>query len=348
MVGDLEMRILVVLVSTFLWLTNTQTTHAQHALYEGYLDYRMVNLRRHNDTPGVEVIFDDYRRNWLRRYNSELLVGNGAHKSRSDIPHCSRLDGGKSAQIRRAYCGGGHVFRAHVGGIAAADAANGSADETGFLGYLGYEYLWSDDRFFGFGATFGRSTINYSNSGNSLSSKTNDLGIHLFTGYRFKGGSMTLWNVSFILADDALNSNGTFSQSNQANGILVTGVWYDTYDFSEDFYLSYGIDYTFHGMFGGHLAHQNGADSTRVDIWRGDLTGSLMYVKEKPNGEMFAKINASIEVLNVTRRPFDIGIDVGGSWKLGSLGAVTGTLGGFYRVGGYTEARGSLRVVGKF
>ena len=138
-------------------------------------DYRFISIRRHNDIQGVEAVYDDYRRNWLLRYNSDLMIGDRPDRGVADTPRCSSLDGGRMTRVN---CGGAHIFRTNLTGIVASDGDGANTDEIGFLGYVGYEYLFSNDAFLGLGATFGGSRIQHRLGGSSLDVDTFDLGLH--------------------------------------------------------------------------------------------------------------------------------------------------------------------------
>lgn len=312
-------------------------------------DYRFINMRRHNDIQGVEAIYDDYRRSWLRRYNSEILVGNRDDKDIADTPRCSSIDGELYSQMKRVNCGGGHIFRSNLTGIYGHDSDRGTTSETGALGFLSYERIFPNDNFLGFGVTLGKSRISHSFNGVTLDVDTTDIGGHLLAGYRFANGSTTTWNISFIKAIDDTTRNGNITGSYDSTSLMVTGVWYNDYELAHDLYLSYGIDYTFMGIWAdSRFVESNGTIQRVGDGWVGDITPSLMFVKTFEDGEAFARFGSSVEVLNISDRPFDATIDIGGSKNLNGNIALTGTLGGSYRVGGYFEARGSVRVVGKF
>lgn len=340
--------ILGVLLCVALWLAGAPGGHAQ-TIISLHKDYRFINMRRHNDIQGVEAIYDDYRRGWLRRYNSEVLVGQREDKDIADTPRCSRVDGELYSQMKRANCGGGHVFRSNLTAIYGHDSDRGSTSETGALGFVSYERIFPNDNFVGFGVTFGKSSISHTLNGMTLDVDTTDVGGHLLAGYRFANGSWTTWNISFIKAIDDTTRNGNITGSYDSTSLMVTGVWYNDYELAHDLYLTYGIDYTFMGLWAdSSFVESNGARQAVGDGWVGDITPSLMFVKTFEDGEAFARIGSSVEVLNISDRPFDATIDIGGSKNIGGNFALTGTLGGSYRVGGYFEARGSVRVVGKF
>lgn len=319
---------------------------AQSPVVTQHRDYAFITMRRHNDIQGVEAIFDDYRRGWLRRHNSEVLVGTPPNDGVADTPRCSSIDGKRP----REHCGGAHIFRSNVTAIGASDNyRGGSTRETGLLGYLGYEYLFANDVFLGFGASFATSDIDHRLGGQTLNVRTQEVGAHLVTGYLFGNGSRTAWNVSFVGADNDTVRNGNVTGTYDTVSLMVTGVWYNDRQLSDDLYLAYGIDYTFLGIWGdGGFADSSGAFQPVRDGWRGDITPSLMLVKTFDGGEAFARVGSSIEVVNSSDRPFDATLDVGGSMNLAPNIALTGTLGGSYRDGGYFEGRGSVRLVGKF
>ncbi|WP_305984825.1 hypothetical protein [Roseibium sp. MMSF_3544] len=319
-------------------------------IVENYGNYRNITVRRHNDIEGAEALFDDYRRQWFKEGYSGVRVGKWAGEDQRDMPRCSSADGQKLSVNTRINCGSNHIFRLNVTGIAASDSDTASIDETGALAYLGYEYLFSNDAFLGLGATYAVSDIDSSLNGSTLDSEVSEFGAHFVGGYRFPREIGVAWNISLTRSTDDLTRNGSITSSVDMTGVMISGVIFQNWYFSQSTYLSYGLDYTFLGLFGpGTVTDSSGAvQDTGINNGRGDFTGSLLLVHELDRAEVFARLGSTAEVILATDRWLDATADVGGSLNLSDNIALTGTVGGTYRMGNYLSGRGSVRLVGKF
>jgi len=236
----------------------TAPAYAQTAqVIDDYGAYRFYTLRRHNDMQGVEAVFDDYRRNWLKRSYSTVMLGAGVDRTNADTPNCAWSKRLTLYRATRADCGSGHVFRSSLSGFVAKEG--NTTDERGAIGYIGYEHLVSDRLFLGFGATLGTASIDQRSAGETLDVTTNDTGLHLIGGYRFRGPSMMAWNISFIFSDEELTRNGTITGSASTDTLAITGVWDRNYDLRPDRRLSLGIDYTLLNYSGGSFVDSSGA-----------------------------------------------------------------------------------------
>ena len=319
---------------------------AQTAVMAEYGFYRFYALRRHNDIQGVEAVFDDYRRNWLKRYNSEILVGSTPNKHVSDTPHCSHVDELDSGRMNRANCGSGHVFRSNLVGFTAENRSE--TDETGVLAYLGYEHLVSEDLFLGLGFGYGTSQIDHASAGSTLDVETTDLAVHLLGGYRFENQSMAAWNVSYVDATDDVTRDGNITGSFDSHALLVTGVWYKNWDLTPDRHVSLGIDYTLLNYETEGFIDSSGQKQKVPIQWRGDFTTSLLFTQDYDNGEVFARFGTSFEALRTSAQQLDFTFDLGGSLKVSDGLAVTGSVGTMLREAGFFELHGSSRLLAKF
>ncbi|MEL6818936.1 MAG: hypothetical protein AAFU69_10090 [Pseudomonadota bacterium] len=314
--------------------------------YEDYGDYRFYATRRHNDIQGVEAVFDDYRRGWLNRYNSEILVGANPNKHQSDIPFCSRSANNLDQRMNRTNCGSGHVVRSNIVGFTADN--EGETKETGGIGYLGYEYMFSDRFFLGVGSTFSKTNIDHTSNGHTLDIKTQDVALHLLGGYRFQNESMAAWNVSYVRGNDDIVRDDTVTGDVTYNTVQVTGVWYKNFDIRPDLHMNLGIDYTLQIFGSDKFTESNGIERKVPSIWRGDFTTSLLFTKDFEGAEAFARLGSSFEALNPSDQSFDFTADLGGSVALTDKIALTGSVGGMLRTNGYQELRGTARIASKF
>ncbi|MEL6966599.1 MAG: hypothetical protein AAGM04_04385 [Pseudomonadota bacterium] len=355
----LVLAALALLTSSFQFVS-TKSVSAQSLLDE-HAFYRFYGLRRHNDIQGVEAVFDDYRRNWLQRYNSQILIGSGVNRGQSDTPYCTMRTAADRSRMTMANCGGAHIFRANVSGFTASDSLDGrTTEETGAIGYLGYEFLVSDDLFIGLGATLGQTSMQHRLGGSRMDVEGRETGAHLVGGYRFKNKSMLAWNISYIMAtDDVTRTNNvmlnaiaptpsTVTGSYDSNTIAVTGVWYKSYDLSERARVSLGIDYTLLHVGRSIFFDSNGVRNKVDDQWRGDFTTSLMFTRDFTDGELFFRIGNTFERLNPSHRHVDFTGDIGGSLKLTDTIALTASVGSTFRFDGFSEYRGSARALLKF
>lgn len=329
--------------------------YAQTApIINDYAAYRFYTFRRHNDMQGVEAVFDDYRRNWLMRTHSKVRVGGSYDLAHADTPTCSWSKRLSLSGRYRANCGNGHVMRAGVNGFVARQGS--TTDEVGAIGYLGYEHLVSDRFFVGLGATFGSGKIEQRSRGETLDITTKDTGLHLIGAYRLRGQSMLAWNISLLQSDDDLTRNGTITGTHSSRALMVTGVWYKTFDLRRDRRLSLGIDYTLLRYYTGEFVDSSGATQTVPYDWRGDVTVSALLSKDLENGEAFARLGAQIEVLhykpgttfNWVSEFSDASLDIGRSYSLTDKIAFTGTVGAMLRKGGYQELRAGARLTMRF
>lgn len=325
---------------------------AQPAVLEDYGTYRFFTLRRHNDIQGVEAVYDDYRRNWLRRHNTGVVLGN-ARASGADTPVCSYMDTQARARMTRFNCGNGHVFRFNLAGYGARDGSRTS--EVGAIGYLGYEHLVSDRFFLGVGTSFGSAQIDHQSQGVTLDVTTRDVGVHVLGGYRFPGGAMLAWNWSYIFGNDEMTQNGAITSTDTPAARLITGVWYKSYDLRDDLRLSVGLDYTLYHFMTSSFVASNGQVQELPRQWRGDVTPSFLFTRDLDNGEAFTRIGSSIEILqgingtsDFTAEFSDITADFGRSFAISDKVVASGTVGGSLHRGGATELRASVRLVARF
>ncbi len=331
-------------------LTTPQTSQAQDPIVEVYGNYRNITVRRHNDIEGAEAVFDDYRRNWFMEGYSGVRVGSRLNDDQRDMPRCSGADGRKLSVNSRINCGSNHIFRANVTGLVASDEEQGKIDETGAIGYFGYEYLFSNDAFLGLGATVAASKIDSSLKGSNLDSDVTEFGAHFVGGYRFPREIGVAWNITVTRGTDDLTINNSATASYDTTGVMISGVVFKNWHFNPSTYVSYGLDYTFLGLFGpGSVRDSSGQkQDTGINNPRGDFTASALLVHELDRAELFARLGSTAEVILATDRWLDATLDVGGSMNLSDSIALTGEVGGTYRMGNYLSGRGSLRLVGKF
>ncbi|MEM7303516.1 MAG: hypothetical protein AAF468_20750 [Pseudomonadota bacterium] len=322
---------------------------ARDPIFQNYGEYRFYAVRRHNDIQGVEAIYDDYRRQWWKRYNSKVLLGRGAARGVSDTPECSSLDGDQHQAMKRVSCGSGHIFRSHVTGIAGWDkSGGGTVNELGALGYLGYEHLFSDQFMAGFGVTPGRSRLNANLGNTSLSTTTTDIGAHLITLYQWPGQHMWAWNFSYVKTKDSTRRNGNLTGTYGGWAMMINGVYYRTYDFSDDFRFSGGLDYTFYMLTPSGFVDSGGNRQKVTQIWRGDATLSGLFEWDTDFGDVYIRAATNVEVLSRSTRGNDLMLDLGGAYKINDTTAFNASFGGTVKSAGYRELRGQLRLVSKF
>ncbi len=326
------------------------TAFSGNAVVEEYGGFRTITIRRHNDIEGAEAVFDDYRRNWFRQGFSGVRVGDGSLDETPDMPRCNKHHSGSGAVHNRINCGSNHIFRMNVTGIVASDEFTASTNEVGGLAYLGYEYLFDNDAFLGLGFSYSQSDIDSSFRGDRLDATARDYGAHFVGGYRFPHDIGVAWNISAVRTDDDLTRNGSITSDLEATSAMISGVVFQKRDLTENTYISYGLDYTFLGVFGAGTVTDSSAtvQDTGINNPRGDFTGSLLLVHTLDEGEVFARLGSTAEVILATDRWIDATLDLGGSYNLTDSVALTGTIGGTYRKSDYFSGRAGLRLVGKF
>lgn len=321
--------------------------YAQTAIVQAHNDYRNYTLRRHNDIQGVEAIYDDYRRRWLRRHTNDIALGGGDHGN--DTPYCSTLDEEYGERTSTTTCGTRHIFRSIITGYSASDSYVGDADETGALGYVGYEYLFNNDAFLGIGFSSSRSTIEHSLNGSTLEVDARDNILHFLAGYMLPGEILNTWNISYGEGTGNTVRNGNITGKYDLGAFMLSGVFAKDYELDETWDMSFSLDYTLNWVIQQDL-YVDSANVTHVAPhgWNGDFTATALFARPTQFGEAFARVGSTVEVLNPTDRPIDFTLDLGGSTKLSDAVAITGSIGGSFRPSGYTEGRASIRVVGKF
>ncbi len=319
---------------------------ARPDIFEIHANYRMINMRRHNDIQGVESVYDDYRRGWLKRFNSKIRLGREAGAD-ADTPYCSDLDDGRAGAAK--VCGGGHVFRLNATGFAATDDRDADTTDVGAITYAGYEYVFSNDMFLGLGLTYGVSSIEHKTPGARLEVDTADLGFHFLGGYDFGQGTMLAWNITYVIAEDDTTRNGGITGSYESEGLMITGVVYHGWNIDEDLFISLGLDYTFLGVYPqSPFIDSSGAAQTVPKRWAGDFTPSALLVQRFDGGEAFARLGVSAELINPTERPVDLTLDLGWSTPVADAAALTGSVGVTSKFAGFYEGRAALKLVTKF
>lgn len=345
------MRVLIQLFSVIALLFSPVFMHsanAQTALIKAHNDYRLHATRRHNDIHGAEQVYDDYRKNWLKRHNSEFLIGANGNGEYSDTPRCSRHDN-PNGKTSRLNCGDRHIIRSSLLALHATDNYSGSTKENGAIGYLGYEYLFANDAFLGLGTSYGNSTIDHTLNGSTLNVKATEVFGHLVMGYILPWHDLkTFWNISVGQVKGSTTRNSTITGKYNTNGWNLSGVIEKSYQISPAWDMSLGVDYTFNRIYGASYTDSAAVGLSEPDGWNGDFTFSALFSKPLENGEIFFRPGASIELIGPTKRPFDATFDAGYSRKFSTNAAFSGTLGASVRQGGYVETRGSIRLSGKF
>jgi hypothetical protein len=333
-------------------------TQAQSAkqLFDQISTHRLNSLRRHNDIQGVEAVFDDYRRRWLQRQNSGVLIGRAAHEAGADTPVCGGSYFSAKQQGSAKLCGNGHLARAHSSVFYGRDNHKGARiRETGNISYIGYEHLVSNRFFLGFGVSGGRSTIN-NRSGDGAKLDVTEYAGHLLGGYRINDSNMIVWNLTGIRSDNDWTQSGNVTGSYRTDGIFATGAWYKNVQLTETAYVSLGLDYTLQIAWDRSVVgHDDVLRRTRGDKGgkgRGDFTTSALFLQRYDTTELFARFGVTftpISFVGYTEdRPVDAHIDVGWSARLSETTAITGAVGTSFRNSEDTELRGTLRIVGRY
>jgi hypothetical protein len=313
-------------------------------------DYRFFTSRRQNDVMGVESVFDDYRKNWLNRSNSTVQVGLDSRNPQADTPACLDSKIATDSKEAMALCGNGHVVRGHTSFVAAKDTKNGGdIREVGNLTYLGYENLVSNNLFLGAGISGAASNIR-NNAGQGVNVGVAELVGHLIGGYRITNNDMFLWNLSYGRSSQDTR-RGAVIGNFAMDSTFITGVWYHNVQLTQTAYVSLGLDYTLEIMHGGQFTESDGTyhpglyKITRQ--WQGDFTPSALFVQPFKDGEVFARIAANIDTLNVRNpRQVDVPIDIGGSLRINNRFVFTGSLGTTLR-SDYSDVRAIFRVTGR-
>lgn len=308
-------------------------------------NYREHAMRRHNDIQGVESVYDDYRRNWLSRYNSEIQVGGDTE---TDTPRCSKHDEGISS-VSRVTCDGNHVFRTNFVLFGATDNHLGSTDEVGALGYIGYEYIRSRDGYIGIGATVSNTDMHHALNGNTLDVKSTDYFVHFHGGYNNPNNDISAyWNISIGSGTSDTVRNSTITGSYDHISGNITGLIEKNYDITPDWDMSLALDYSLNAVYGDDFVDSTNTTQQTITNWNGDFTLSALFTKPLETGEFYTRLGATAEVLNPTERPIDVTIDAGLSKNISDATAWSGSIGGTYRQGGYFEGRAALRLLSKF
>ena len=311
----------------------------------------MFAVRRHTDIQGVESVFDDYRKNWLRRQHSGIRLGD-AGNSPDDTPICGDSSLGGYAPDRVTSCGSGHVTRAFSTGLHARDRKDGAdIRETGGMSYLGYEHLVSNNFFLGFGASGLGSAIN-NRAGEGMKADVAEVAGHLLGGYRINDNNMLAWNLTFVRSAHDVTRGGNITSKFDTNSVFLNGVWFTNVALTKTAYVSFGLDYTLQFTLGEDIIESNGIKQGRFppvrEQWQGDFTGSALFVQPLDKAELFARIGVTVSVLNVPSRSVDMPIDVGAAIRITDNLAFVGSVGSTYLFSNYTEARGTARVIGRF
>lgn len=321
------------------------------ALMSQVTDYRFFTSRRHTDVMGVESVFDDYRKNWLNRGNSDVQLGLASRNPQSNTPACVDSRIATDTREAAALCGNGHVVHGQTAFFAAKDTRNGGdIREVGNLSYAGYENLVSNNLFLGAGISGAASNIK-NKAGQGLNVDVAELAGHLIGGYRINNDNMFLWNISYArsLQDTRRGSvTGNFGM----NSLLLTGVWYHNVMLTQTAYVSLGLDYTLQITHGGEFTESDGTmhaglfKTTRQ--WQGDFTPSALFVQPFKSGELFVRLGANIDTLNAKNpRSIDVPIDIGGSFRVSDRFVLTSSLGTTLARADYSDVRAMFRITGR-
>lgn len=324
---------------------------AQERLFQSHMETRHFAIRRHNDMPGVEAVFDDYRRNWFRRRNSDVQIGRRRGDHHDDLPLCEAVDAAANAgSSKKIACGSGHILRGSVTAFAASDTHETETREIGAITYLGYENLVTDNFFLGFGVTPGAVKTTHKLDGDKLEVNASEVGFHFIGGYKFTDNLMAAWNISYVSASEDTKRTGGVTGSFDSQGLLLTGVVYYGFDLDEHYFLSLGFDYTFVGYYPDNKLFESNGDVQDLGVeWYGDWTLSALLVQEESDtAENFIRVGVNWMAISPDGRPLDVTLDIGRSMSFGDGLAVSGALGGGLRSGGGAEGRATLRAVLKF
>ena len=337
-----------VVATVVLW---NDGTHAQstETLFRQLNDFRMFTVRRHTDAQVIDLVFDDYRKNWLRRQNSTIRLGDRS-TSLDDMPVCD--NSGPAGYLGGKECGNGFVARAFATGLAAQDRKNGAdIRETGGLAYVGYEYLVSNDFFLGVGFSGLGSTIN-NRAGQGLKADVTEYAGHLLGGYRINDSNMLAWNITYVRSANSTTRNGNITADFGTDSIFLNGVWFRNIPLTGSAFVSLGLDYTLQFTIGQEVVESNGVSFGRFpgikEQYQGDFTGSALFVQPLDRAELFARAGLTWRVLNAPNRTVDVPLDVGAAVRITDKVAFVGSVGATYLFPHLGELRGNVRLTGRF